>query len=95
MAQAKQALVRFPGHQWAEEDDMAAPDEGPIEFVGAYRGNRQGRLHVEIDPPLDQGFLDKKARVIIPHSFSKEYRGRYVGDDEEGNAVFGDINREH
>lgn len=95
MPKAKQALVRFPSHQWAGEDEEAAPDEGPIEFVGAYRGMKQGRMHVEIKPPLDQGFLDKKARVILPHSFSKEYRGRYVGDDEDGCAVIGEINQEH
>ncbi len=89
---AKQAIVRFVSGQWGDEDKENPTDEGPIEFIGTFQGMRSGRIHVDLRPELDRGFLQKRAVVLIPQSFNKEYRGVYVGDDEEGNAVFGKIN---
>jgi hypothetical protein len=91
----KQALVRFPAKQFSAEelDPEEYEDERPIEFAGEFLGNQQGRLHVRIEPELDRAFVDKRANLFIPHSFNKEYRGVYVGDDPDGNAVFGEINR--
>lgn len=89
---AKQAIVKFVPGQWGEEDLDEPIDEQPIEFSGEFRGYRNGRIHVRIVPDLDRAFLDKKAVVVIPHSFNKEYRGVYVGDDNEGNAVFDRVN---
>jgi len=91
----KQAIVRFPADQWltGEEEPDELEDEAPIEFSGEFMGSRSGRLHIYLNPTLDIAFVDKRASIFIPQSFNKEYRGVYVGDDEDGNAVFGQINR--
>ncbi|MFB6347243.1 MAG: hypothetical protein ABEK50_16085 [bacterium] len=95
MTESKQAIVRFPSYQWTnpEEEPPETVEEAPIEFGGLYRGFKSGRIHVHLEPPLDRGFLDKKAEVIIPQAFNKQYRAVYVGDDEDGNAVFDQVNR--
>lgn len=88
----KQAIVRFPAQQWATEEEELL-DEQPLRFEGEYVGSRQGRLHVRLEPELDRGFLEKRAEILIPQAYNKEYRGVYLGDDDERNAVFGKINR--
>lgn len=88
----KQAIVSFPADQWATEEEELLGEQ-PIEFEGEYVGSRDGRLHVRLDPDLDRAFLEKRARILIPQAYNKEYRGVYVGDDEEKNAVFGRINQ--
>lgn len=91
----KLAQVRFPSHQWEnpEKSPDEREDEAPIQFNGEFRGSRQGRLHIYLDPPLDRAFLEKNAKIFIPQAFNKEYRGVYVGVDDDGSAVFDQVNR--
>lgn len=88
----KQAIVSFPADQWDDETEEPT-NEQPIRFEGEYVGSRSGRLHVRLVPVLDRSFLEKRAQILIPEAYNKEYRGVYLGDDEEDNAVFGQINQ--
>ncbi|MFB6346939.1 MAG: hypothetical protein ABEK50_14530 [bacterium] len=89
----KHATVNFSVDQFEDKEPDSPLSEQPMSFEGEYRGMKSGRMHVHLDPELDQAFLDKKATIRIEQSFNKEYRGVYVGDDEEGSAVFDKINQ--
>lgn len=89
----KHAVVNFPVDQFEDEETDLVPGEQPMAFEGDYQGMKSGRLHVYLEPKLDQAFLEKMAIIQIEQSFNKEYRGVYVGDDEDGSAVFDRINQ--
>ena len=90
----KHAMVSFSAEQFDDEDEPDSPlREQPMQFEGEYQGMKSGRMHVYLQPELDRSFLDKRAVIRIDQAYNKEYRGVYVGDDDEGNAVFGRINQ--
>ncbi len=89
----KHATVSFSINQFEEGGPESPLAEQPMAFEGEYRGMDSGRMHVHVDPELDQAFLDKRATIRIEESFNKEYRGVYIGDDDEGSAVFDKINQ--
>ncbi len=89
----KRATVSFPVDQFDDDEPRSPVSEQPLSFEGEYQGMSRGRMHVFLDPELDQAFLDKMATIRIDQSFNKEYRGIYVGDDSEGSAVFDEINK--
>lgn len=89
----KHATVSFSIDQFEDSEPDSPLAEQPMAFEGEYRGRKAGRMHVYLDPELDQAFLDKTATIRIEQSFNKEYRGVYVGDDDEGSAVFDKINQ--
>jgi hypothetical protein len=88
----KHATVSFSIDQFDEGEPTSPLSEEPMSFEGEYRGMESGRMHVYLDPELDQAFLEKRANIRIEQSFNKEYRGIYVGDAEDGSAVFDKIN---
>lgn len=90
----KHAVVSFSTDQFDEQEEPDSPlREQPMEFEGEFRGMKSGRMHVHLDPELDRSFLDKRAVIRVSQAYNKEYRGVYVGDDDEGNAVFDKINQ--
>lgn len=89
----KHATVSFSVDQFDDDEPDSPVGEQPLAFEGEYRGMKSGRIHVYLEPELDQAFLDKMATIRIEQSFNKEYRGIYVGDDDEGSAVFSEINQ--
>lgn len=90
----KQAIVRFSIDQFDDDDEPETPlQELPMSFQGEFMGMKDRRIHVHLNPELDKAFLEKKASILISQSFNKEYRGVYVGDDDDGNAVFDQINQ--
>lgn len=89
----KHATVSFSVDQFEDSEPDFPLAEQPMSFEGEFRGTKAGRMHVYLDPELDQAFLDKTATIRIEQSFNKEYRGVYVGDDDEGSAVFDQINQ--
>jgi hypothetical protein len=89
----KHATVSFSLDQFEDEEPDSPLPEEPMAFEGEYRGMDSGRMHVHLNPELDQAFLDKRATIRIEQSFNKEYRGVYIGDDDEGSAVFDKINQ--
>lgn len=89
----KHATVNFSIDQFEDEEPDSPLGEQPMSFEGEYMGMKNGRMHVYLDPELDQAFLEKMAIIQIEQSFNKEYRGVYVGDDEDGSAVFDKVNQ--
>jgi len=89
----KHATVSFSIDQFEDKEPDSPLAEEPMAFEGEYRGMNSGRMHVYLNPELDQAFLDKRATIRIEQSFNKEYRGIYVGDDDEGSAVFDKVNQ--